>query len=46
MNHGRIEQVGPRTRSTTIPDSPFVYDFIGSVNRFRAHVHQGQGVRR
>jgi sulfate transport system ATP-binding protein len=41
MNHGRIEQVGTPDEVYNHPASPFVYDFIGSVNRFRAEVHQG-----
>jgi sulfate/thiosulfate transport system ATP-binding protein len=42
MNHGKIEQVGTPDEVYNHPASPFVYDFIGSVNRFRAHVHQGR----
>lgn len=41
MNQGRIEQVGSPDEVYNNPASPFVYDFIGSVNRFRARVHQG-----
>jgi sulfate transport system ATP-binding protein len=35
MNEGRIEQVGTPAEVYDAPASPFVYDFLGSVNRFR-----------
>jgi sulfate/thiosulfate transport system ATP-binding protein len=41
MDHGRIEQVGSPDEVYNHPASPFVYHFLGSVNRFRARVHQG-----
>ena len=43
MNHGRIEQVGTPDEVYNHPASPFVYDFLGSVNRLRG-VAQGDGI--
>jgi sulfate transport system ATP-binding protein len=41
MNHGRIEQVGSPDAIYREPANPFVYDFLGSVNRFSARVEAG-----
>jgi sulfate/thiosulfate transport system ATP-binding protein len=41
MDHGRIEQVGSPDEVYNHPATPFVYNFLGSVNSFRARVHQG-----
>jgi|SRR5687768_10560119 len=41
MNHGRIEQVGSPDDIYREPANPFVYDFLGSVNRFQARVESG-----
>jgi sulfate transport system ATP-binding protein len=40
VNHGRIEQVGTPEEVYDHPATPFVYQFIGQVNRFRDH-HAG-----
>ncbi len=42
MDHGKIEQVGTPEEVYNNPASPFVYHFLGTVNRFRTRVHQGQ----
>ena len=42
MNAGRIEQVGTPTGVYDHPASPFVYDFLGNVNRFAGTVDQGE----
>jgi sulfate/thiosulfate transport system ATP-binding protein len=36
MNNARIEQVGPPQQVYDKPSSPFVIEFLGNVNRFRA----------
>ncbi len=41
MNGGRIEQVGTPTEVYEHPASPFVYDFLGNVNRFACTVEKG-----
>ena len=41
MNEGRIEQIGSPEEVYDHPASPFVYDFLGSVNVFQARVHDG-----
>ena len=41
MNHGRIEQVGTPAEVYDNPASPFVYDFLGNVNRFECTVGDG-----
>ncbi|HEX9390815.1 MAG TPA: sulfate ABC transporter ATP-binding protein [Usitatibacteraceae bacterium] len=38
VNHGRIEQVGTPEEVYDHPATPFVYQFIGHVNRFRDHL--------
>jgi sulfate transport system ATP-binding protein len=42
MNQGRVEQVGTPEEVYDQPVSPFVYNFLGSVNLFHGRVHQGQ----
>lgn len=42
MNEGRIEQVGTPEEVYDRPATPFVYNFIGSVNLFHGRVHQGR----
>ena len=42
MNHGRIEQVGTPDEVYDRPASPFVYDFLGSVNLFHGRVSHGR----
>ena len=42
MNAGRIEQVGTPTEVYERPASPFVYDFLGNVNRFAGTVERGE----
>ena len=41
MNQGRIEQVGTPDEVYDKPATPFVYDFLGNVNRFEVDVHDG-----
>jgi len=41
MDHGKIEQVGSPDEVYNRPATPFVYHFLGSVNRFDALVHGG-----
>ncbi|ROH85984.1 sulfate/molybdate ABC transporter ATP-binding protein [Stagnimonas aquatica] len=42
MNRGRIEQVGTTAEVYEQPATPFVFDFLGSVNRFRGEVQGGK----
>ena len=42
MNNGRIEQIGTPDEVYEHPATPFVYDFLGSVNVFQAKVADGQ----
>jgi sulfate/thiosulfate transport system ATP-binding protein len=42
MNHGHVEQVGTPDAVYSKPASPFVYSFLGSVNRFDGVVQDGQ----
>jgi sulfate transport system ATP-binding protein len=42
MNDGRIEQVGTPDEIYDRPASPFVYDFLGSVNLFHGRVSHGR----
>jgi sulfate transport system ATP-binding protein len=42
MNGGRVEQVGSPAAVYDEPASPFVYDFLGSVNLFQGRVHRGR----
>ncbi len=41
MNEGRVEQIGTPAEVYDRPASPFVFDFLGSVNLFRGRVHNG-----
>jgi sulfate transport system ATP-binding protein len=41
MNRGRIEQVGVPSQVYNDPASPFVYDFLGNVNRFECVIDAG-----
>ncbi|GFO63976.1 sulfate ABC transporter ATP-binding protein [Geomonas paludis] len=41
MNEGRIEQEGTPSEVYDRPATPFVYDFLGSVNLFHGRVHEG-----
>lgn len=38
MNHGRIEQLGPPAEIYDHPANPFVYEFVGQVNKLAARV--------
>jgi len=42
MNEGRIEQIGTPDEVYDRPASPFVYNFLGSVNLFHGRIHDGQ----
>jgi sulfate/thiosulfate transport system ATP-binding protein len=42
MNEGRIEQSGTPEEVYDRPATPFVYGFLGDVNRFHGRIHQGQ----
>lgn len=42
MNEGKIEQIGTPNEVYENPNSPFVYDFLGSVNIFKGRVHKGK----
>jgi sulfate transport system ATP-binding protein len=41
MNKGRIEQIGTPDEVYQTPATPFVYQFLGSVNLFHGRVHAG-----
>ena len=41
MNHGKVEQDGSPEQVYDNPANPFVYQFLGSVNRFNARVGDG-----
>jgi len=41
MNAGRVEQVGTPAEVYDRPASPFVFHFLGEVNRFGGTVHRG-----
>ncbi|MET0209373.1 MAG: sulfate ABC transporter ATP-binding protein [Burkholderiaceae bacterium] len=41
MDHGRVEQVGSPTEVYERPATPFVYGFLGAVNRFEGHAEGG-----
>ncbi|HQN64269.1 MAG TPA: sulfate ABC transporter ATP-binding protein [Methylophilus sp.] len=41
MNQGKIEQIGTPQAVYDHPASPFVYQFLGNVNRFEGRVHHG-----
>lgn len=42
MNKGKIEQLGSPSEVYDKPASPFVYDFLGSVNLFHGRLNQGK----
>jgi len=42
LNHGRVEQVGAPQEVYERPATPFVYGFLGAVNRFDARAESGQ----
>ena len=42
MNGGRIEQIGSPAEVWRAPASPFVYGFLGNVNRFEGELDQGR----
>jgi ABC-type sulfate/molybdate transport systems ATPase subunit len=42
MNHGRIEQIGTPKQIYDDPANPFVYEFVGTANRFDAVAQGGQ----
>ena len=42
MNEGKVEQVGTPDEVYEQPASPFVYNFLGSVNVFHTRVHEGR----
>jgi len=41
INKGQIEQVGTPQDVYDHPVSPFVYQFLGNVNQFNSHIHEG-----
>lgn len=42
MNQGKIEQIGTPNEVYENPQSPFVYDFLGSVNLFKGRLNNGR----
>ncbi len=42
MNEGRIEQIGTPDEVYENPASPFVYEFLGTVNLFHSRLHHGR----
>ena len=42
LNKGRIEQLGSPAETYDEPASPFVYSFVGAVNRLPGHWHEGR----
>ena len=42
LNHGHVEQVGTPQEVYERPATPFVYGFLGAVNRFDARAESGQ----
>ena len=42
MSGGRIKQIGTPSEVYDHPASPFVYDFLGNVNRFACTIDQGK----
>jgi len=42
MRDGRVEQIGATEEVYNHPANPFVYDFLGNVNVFRARVENGR----
>ncbi|PND36199.1 sulfate ABC transporter ATP-binding protein [Paucibacter aquatile] len=41
MDHGRVEQIGTPQEVYEKPATPFVYGFLGAVNRFEGHAENG-----
>ncbi|WP_151702771.1 sulfate/molybdate ABC transporter ATP-binding protein [Nitrincola alkalilacustris] len=41
MNQGRVEQEGTPEEVYDHPANPFVYQFLGNVNRFHTHIESG-----
>jgi len=41
INKGKIEQIGSPQEVYDQPKSQFVYQFLGNVNQFSSHVHEG-----
>jgi len=42
INKGKIEQIGTPQEVYDHPVSPFVYQFLGNVNQFDSHIHNGE----
>ena len=42
MNRGHIEQIGTPAEVYGQPATPFAFDFLGPVNRFRGRLHDGR----
>jgi sulfate/thiosulfate transport system ATP-binding protein len=42
MNNARVEQIGTPDEIYNHPATPFVYDFLGQVNRFRGRIRDGR----
>ncbi len=42
INKGNIEQIGSPQAVYEHPNSPFVYQFLGNVNQFNGHIHEGE----
>src|SRR2546423_3031105 len=42
LNQGRIEQIGKPDEVYDHPATPFVYNFLGSANRFRGRIQDGR----
>lgn len=42
INKGIVEQVGTPQEVYDHPVSPFVYQFLGNVNQFDSHIHNGE----
>ena len=42
INKGKIEQIGTPQDVYDHPVSPFVYQFLGNVNQFDSHIHNGE----
>lgn len=42
INKGQIEQIGSPQAVYDHPVSPFVYQFLGNVNQFNGHIHEGE----
>ncbi|WP_374336977.1 sulfate/molybdate ABC transporter ATP-binding protein [Leeia sp.] len=42
MNHGKVEQTGTPEQVYQQPETPFVYGFLGNVNRFAGRINAGR----